>query len=93
MTTPGDYKSQLEELTVQICIMVSEKLYMSIKDQDMNPVEKSRIINMIEDQLPTVVTNAIAKTPSLHTASGIDELQKNLDSWAETFARQFLGRI
>ena len=91
MQTPGDYKSQLAELTVQLCGRVSEKLYTSI--ENVSPSEKSRIINMIEDQLPTVITNAIAKTPSLHTDTGIDQLHRNLDDWAENFARQFLGRL
>ena len=90
MSNPGEFKSQLEELTVQLCGMVSEKLYMATRD--MEPVERSRIIYMIEDQLPTVITNSIAKTPSLHSSSGVDYLSQNLETWADSFSRKFLSK-
>lgn len=90
MATPGDYKPQLAALTEQLCVMVAERL--AYWSRDMNPSERNKVLNMIEEQLPTVVTNTIAKTPSLHSSSGVEYLEQHLEDWADTWAKKFIGK-
>ena len=58
----------------------------------MPPQERQKIIDMIEDKLPTVVTNSIEKTASLHSAQGVAYLEEHLEEWAESWARKFIGK-
>lgn len=90
MINPGEFNTQLSELTAKLTGMVAERLAMWSKDMD--PRERSRILNMIEEQLPNVVANSIAKSPSLHSAHGVKYLEENLDNWADSWARKFIGK-
>jgi hypothetical protein len=90
MSTPSDYKRQLEDLTAKLCSMIAERIAYGAKD--MNPPERKKIMEMIETNLPTVVTNSIAKTPSLHNASGVKYLEEHLEEWADSWAKRFAGR-
>ncbi len=91
MATPGDFNSQLADLTVQLCGMVAERLAHWSRDSD--PSDRRKILEMVESNLPNVITNTIAKTPSLHSASGVAYLEENLESYADDFAKKFIGKI
>jgi hypothetical protein len=90
MSNPGDFNSQLSDLATRLAGMVAERLYFWSKDMD--PSDRRRIIDMIEEQLPTIIANSIAKAPSLHSAAGVDYFQKNLESYADSYAKKFIGR-
>lgn len=90
MGRPADYQIQLAELTAKLTGLVAERLAYWTKD--MQPNERRRILDMIEGQLPTVITNTIAKTPSLHSDSGVKYLEENLESWADTWAKRFIEK-
>lgn len=91
MNNPGDFNGQLADLTVKLVGMVAERLAYCSKDME-SAEERRRVLGMIEDQLPTVISNAIAKTPSLHSNDGVKYLEQNLDSWADSFAKKFISR-
>ena len=88
--TPGEFRPQLGQLSAQLCAMVAERLAMW--SRDMPPQERQKIIDMIEDKLPTVVTNSIEKTASLHSAQGVAYLEEHLEEWAESWAKKFIGK-
>ena len=81
---------QLTDLTARLCAAVAERLAQWTRDVD--PQERKRIIAMIEDQLPAVVANTIAKTASLHSPAGVAYLEQHLNQWADDFARKFIGQ-
>jgi hypothetical protein len=86
--TPGSYKSQLADLTVTLCSMVAERL--AHWSRNMNPRERQRVLTMIEEQLPTVISNTIAKTASLHSAQGVQYLEEHLEEYADSCAKTFI---
>lgn len=90
MSSPSDFKLQLAELTTQLTSLVAERLAYWTKD--MAPNQRSRILDMIEGQLPSVIANTIAKTPSLHSNSGVKYLEENLEDWADTWAKKFISK-
>lgn len=90
MSKPADYKIQLTDLTAKLTGLVAERLAYWTKD--MPPNERRRILDMIEGDLPTVVTNTIAKTPSLHSDSGVKYLEENLENWADVWAKRFISK-
>lgn len=90
MNAPGDFNNQLTDLTVQLSAMVAERL--AHWSRDLEPRQRQQILNMIESNLPTVIANTIAKTPSLHSASGVQYLEEHLEEWADTWAKKFIGR-
>ena len=90
MTMPGDYKSQLTELSARLSVAVAERL--AIWSKDMDPSERRRVMTMIEENLPVVISNTIAKTASLHSASGVKYLEEHLDDWADSWAKRFIGQ-
>jgi hypothetical protein len=90
MTVPGDFKDQLVELTVMLTVKVAERL--SVWSKDLQPKDKQNILRMVEDNLPTVISNAIAKSPSLHSARGVQYLEEHLEDMADYCARKFIGR-
>lgn len=90
MSAPGDFNSQLADLTVRLTGMVAERL--AYWSKDMEPNERRRALQMIEDQLPTVISNSIAKTASLHSNDGVKYLEENLESWADSFAKRFVSK-
>lgn len=90
MNAPGDFNNQLADLTVQLSTMVAERL--AYWSRDLEPRQRQQILNMIESNLPTVISNTIAKTPSLHSASGVQYLEEHLEEWADTWAKKFIGR-
>lgn len=69
--------------------MVAEKLSYASINLDRN--ERRRINDMIENDLPTVVTNSIAKSPSLNTADGVKYMETHLDEWSNDWTKKFLG--
>lgn len=91
METHADFNNQLIDLAVKLSGMVAERLAWA--SRDMEPNARKRILDMIEGQLPTIIANSIAKTPSLHTASGVEYFEKNLESYAEAYAKKFVGQI
>ena len=88
--TPGEFKPQLMQLTAQLSVMVAERL--AFWSKDISGSERKRIMDMIEGQLPAVIANTIAKTPSLHSAHGVQYLEEHLDDWADTWAKKFIGK-
>lgn len=90
MSKPSDFKIQLVDLTVKLTSLVAERL--AYWSKDMQPNERRKILDMIEGQLPDVVSNTIAKTPSLHSDSGCKYLEENLESWADVWAKKFIGK-
>lgn len=80
--------TQLEELAVGIVSRVSEMLYVASKD--LEPSKREKILEMIENQLPTVVVNTLMKTTVLHTPKGIDHLRENIEEYSMQFAQSFL---
>jgi dTDP-4-dehydrorhamnose reductase len=90
MNKPGEFNGQLAELTAQLTGMVAERL--AAWSKDMDPGERHRILEMIEGQLPDIVINTIAKSPSLHSASGVKYLEENLENWADSWAKRFIGK-
>jgi hypothetical protein len=91
VNNPGDFNGQLADLTVKLVGMTAERLAYWTKDME-SAEERRRVLGMIEDQLPTVISNAIAKSPSLHSANGVKYLEENLDSWADSFAKRFISK-
>ena len=83
-------QAQLVELTAKLCSEVAEKL--AHWSRDMEPNERQRILRMIEEDLPTVVTNTVGKSAMLHSDAGIKYLSENLESWSTSFARKFIGK-
>ena len=90
MSKPADYQTQLADLTVKLTGMVAERL--AYATREMSPSDRTNILNMIEGQLPTVIANTIAKTPSLHSASGVKYLEENLENWADSWTKKFIGK-
>jgi len=91
MQTPGDFNRQLGELATTLAVMVAERLAYWSKDID--PNERRRILDMIEGQLPDIISNSIAKSPSLHSPSGVHYFEENLESFADAYAKKFIGKI
>lgn len=91
MNSPGDFKSQLFELTVRLTGMVAERL--AHWSRDIDPSHRTKILSMIENNLPDVIMNTIAKTASLHSTKGVEYLEENLESYADDFAKKFIGKI
>ena len=91
MQSHSDFNKQLAELAVKLSGMVAERLAWWRKDVD--PSDRRRVLEMIEGQLPDIIANSIAKTPSLHTASGVDYFEENLESFADAYAKKFIGKI
>jgi len=91
MAAPSDFNAQLADLTVKLCGMVAERLAWA--SRDLEPSKRHQILEMIEEQLPDIVANSIAKSPSLHSASGVAYLEENLDNWADAYTKKFVGKI
>lgn len=91
MQTPSDFNHQLSELAVKLAGMVAERLAWWTRDID--PSERNRILSMIEGQLPDIIANSIAKSPSLHSAAGVEYFEQNLESYADAYAKKFVGKI
>jgi len=90
MASPSDFNSQLADLAVQLAGMVAERI--AHWSKDMNPSERRRILDMIETQLPDIIANSIAKAPSLHSPTGVDYFQQNLQNYADSYAKKFIGK-
>jgi hypothetical protein len=80
--------TQLEELAVGIVTRVSEMLYVASKD--LEPSKREKIVEMIENQLPTVVVNTLFRTEALHTPKGIDHLRENIEDYSMQFTQMFI---
>jgi hypothetical protein len=80
--------TQLEELAVGIVTRVSEMLYVASKD--LEPSKREKIVEMIENQLSTVVVNTLFRTEALHTPKGIDHLRENIEDYSMQFTQMFI---
>jgi len=91
MNRPSDYNEQLTDLTSKLAGMVAERL--AYASRDIDPSKRRQILEMIEGQLPTIIANSIAKTPSLHSSKGVEYFEQNLEIMAETYTQKFVGKI
>lgn len=91
MQGPSDFNSQLGELAAKLSGMVAERL--AWWSRDMDPSDRRRILEMIEGQLPDIIANSISKSPSLHNAGGVAYFEENLESYADAYAKKFIGKI
>lgn len=89
MTSNTDIHTQLTELAVELTGKVAELLAYAAKD--MEPLQRQKIYEMIEDNLPTVVTNTVMQTTSLHSSGGVDYLKSNLEAFAHQFTQRFIN--
>ena len=90
MELPGDYNSQLTELTAKLSGMVAERLSTWCKDLD--ATNRKRIMDMVENNLPKVISNTVAKSASLHSAYGVKYMEEHLNEWADSWARKFIEK-
>ena len=90
MSNYAEFQNQLSELTVRLSAMVAEKLAMWTRDFE--PHERHRILDMIEGNLPNVIANTIMKTPSLQNADGVAYFERNIDQWADEWAKKFITK-
>lgn len=86
-----DFNTQLSDLAIKLTGMVAERLAYASRNSD--PSDRRRILDMIENKLPTIITNSIAKTPSLHNAGGVEYFEQNLEEYADTYSKKFAGQI
>lgn len=91
MNSPSDYNEQLTDLTVKLAGMVAERL--AYASRGIDPNKRRQILEMIEGQLPNIIANSIAKTPSLHSSKGVEYFEQNLETMAETYTQKFVGKI
>lgn len=91
MISPSDFNTQLSDLAVKLAGMVAERLAWA--SRDMEPGERHRILEMIEGQLPDIISNSLAKSATLHSATGVDYFEENIDSFADAYTKKFLGKI
>lgn len=91
MNQPSDFNVQLSDLAIKLSGMVAERLAWAARD--MEPNERRRILDMIEGQLPDIIANSIAKAPSLHSPSGVEYFEQNLENYADAYAKKFVGKI
>lgn len=87
----NEFNTQLSDLTIKLSGMVAERL--AWWSRNMNPPERKRILDMIEGQLADIIANSIAKSPSLHSAGGVAYFEQNLESYADAYAKKFIGKI
>jgi hypothetical protein len=90
MNSPADFNNQLADLTVILTSKIAERL--ASWSKDLQPKDRQNILNMIEGNLPTVITNSIAKSPSLHSAKGVQYLEEHIEDYADTLAKKFINR-
>lgn len=83
-----DIKSALEDAAVVLASKVAELLAVAVKD--LQPEKKQKILEMIETDLPLVISNTLFKTTALHSEGGIKHLKDDMDAYAEQFTRMFL---
>lgn len=91
MNKPSDFNIQLSELTIKLAGMVAERLAYWSKDID--PNRRRQIMEMIEGQLPDIISNTVAKSASLHSTRGVEYFEQNLESMADAYAKKFIGKI
>jgi hypothetical protein len=85
-----DIHEQLTDIAIDITGRVAELLAVAIKDLD--PQARGPIEQMIEENLPVVVTNMIFKTTVLHSAEGANHLKSNVDHYAHQIAQTLITR-
>lgn len=91
MSSPSDFNAQLGDLTAQLAGLVAERLAYWSKDID--PNKRHQIMEMIEEQLPTIIANTVSKSALLHSAKGVEYFEENLESMADAYAQKFIGKI
>lgn len=91
MSNPSDYNAQLGDLTAKLAGMVAERLAWATRGID--PNKRRQILEMIEGQLPDIIANSIMKSPSLHSAKGVEYFEKNIEQMAESYVQKFVGKI
>ena len=90
MNKPSDFNTQIVDLTVKLTGMVAERLAWA--SRDMNPPDRKRVLDMIEHNLPTVISNVISKTTTLHSAHGVEYLEQQLETWADHWTKKLIGQ-
>jgi hypothetical protein len=88
MTDSTDLQTQLTEIAVELTGKVAEMLAYAARD--MEPSKREKIYEMLEESLPTVVTNTLFRTTVLHSAKGIDHLKANMETYAQQFAQSII---
>lgn len=88
MTDSTDLQTQLTEIAVELTGKVAEMLAYAARD--MEPSKREKIYEMLEENLPTVVTNTLFSTRNLHSPKGIDHLRQNMEYYANQFAQSFI---
>ena len=88
MTNSTDLSTQLTEIAVELTGKVAEMLAYAAKD--MEPSKREKIHQMLEESLPTVVTNTLFGTQTLHSAAGVDHVRANMEYYATQFAQRFI---
>lgn len=61
-----------------------------VASKDLEPSKREKIVEMIENQLPTVVVNTLMKTQVLHSPKGIDHLRENIEEYSMQFTQMFI---
>ena len=88
MNTSTDVSAQLSELAAELTGRVAEMLAYAARN--METQKQQQIYEMLETNLPDVVTNTILKTTILHTPKGVDHLKANLDMYATQMCERFI---
>lgn len=88
MTDSTSLQTQLTEIAVELTGKVAEMLAYAARD--MEPSKREKIYEMLEESLPTVVTNTLFSTRTLHSPKGIDHLRQNMEYYANQFAQSFI---
>lgn len=88
MNTSTDVSTQLSELAAELTGKVAEMLAYAARN--METQKQQQIYEMLETNLPDVVTNTLFKTTALHSVQGVDHLKANLDWYAEQMAERFI---
>jgi hypothetical protein len=61
-----------------------------VASKDLEPSKREKIVEMIENQLSTVVVNTLFRTEALHTPKGIDHLRENIEDYSMQFTQMFI---
>jgi len=88
MTDSTDLQTRLTEIAVELTGKVAEMLAYAARG--MEPSKREKIYEMLEESLPTVVTNTLFNTPALNSTKGVDHLRQNMETYAQQFAQSII---
>lgn len=89
MNTHTDTRTQLTELAIVITTQVAEMLIHASKNMPLD--HRTRIDQMIQENLPDVVLNTLFSTQVLHSAQGVDHLRQNLDHYSHQITQMLIN--